>query len=114
MFDLTIKNCIIYDGTGGKPYTGNIGIKDQKIACISKEHLESYHTYDAKYLTVTPGFVDIHTHTDHSAFLDNRQESQIRQGITTEVGGLCGLSVTPCSDKTREKVSGFFNSKTKL
>ncbi len=108
MLDLIVKNGTIYDGSGGKSFRANIGIKDDKIVCLTTDkNIEAKEIYDANCLCVTPGFVDIHTHTDYSVFVDNRQESQIRQGVTTEVGGLCGGSVAPCSDKTRKKVSGF-------
>jgi N-acyl-D-aspartate/D-glutamate deacylase len=51
---------------------------------------------------VAPGFIDIHTHSDISLMVDPRAESQIRQGVTTEVIGQCGVSLAPCTDETRK------------
>ncbi len=50
---------------------------------------------DAKGMVLTPGFVDMHSHSDCSLLIDNRAESKIRQGVTTEVVGNCGYSAAP-------------------
>ena len=50
---------------------------------------------DAKNLKVTPGFIDIHSHTDTGLFINPKAESKIRQGVTTEVSGQDGSSVAP-------------------
>jgi N-acyl-D-aspartate/D-glutamate deacylase len=59
-------------------------------------------TIDATGMVVSPGFIDIHTHSDFSLMVDPRAESQIRQGVTTEVIGQCGVSLAPCTDETRK------------
>ena len=50
---------------------------------------------DATGRCVSPGFIDIHTHSDRSTLVNPRMESKMRQGVTTEIGGLCGLSLAP-------------------
>lgn len=112
MVDLIIKNAEVIDGSGQKAFTGDVAVKDGKIACIgSLETIEAKECIDAKGLTLTPGFIDIHTHSDFSVFVDNRTESQIRQGVTTELAGLCGSSLAPCNDKNRDslQILGKYN-----
>ena len=64
-------------------------------------------TVDAAGLTVTPGFIDMHSHSDWRLFGNRRAESKIRQGVTTEVVGNCGFSPAPVSDEFREDMRGF-------
>ena len=97
-FDTLIKDGTIYTGDGGKPFKGDIGIKDGKIAAIGNLGKSAEQIVDAKGLAVSPGFVDIHSHSD-SALLDcPLNDSRIYQGITTEIGGNCGGSPFPYSD----------------
>ena len=58
-------------------------------------------------LTVTPGFIDMHSHSDWRLWGNRRAESKIRQGVTTEVVGNCGFSPAPVSDEFREEMRGF-------
>lgn len=94
MFDLIIKNGTIVDGLRTKPYKSNIGIKDGKIVKISPnlKDGDAKEIINVENLVVSPGFIDIHTHSDISFLTDNRSESKIFQGVTTEVIGQCGYS----------------------
>ena len=95
-YDLLIKNGTVYDGTLSPPQTMDIAIAGDKIVKLG--HLDpilALETIDAKGLTVAPGFIDTHTHLDP---LDNlielsTAESQLRQGITTSIGGPDGQGV---------------------
>lgn len=95
MFDILIKNGTVYDGTGSNPLKKNIGIIKNKIYLLRKEEPSSRKIIDAGSLVISPGFIDIHSHTDEVYFLNPRAESKIRQGITTEVVGNCGVSPYP-------------------
>lgn len=103
MFDIIIENGTIIDGSGTSHFHADIGIKDEKI--IALENLESAiakERYNAKGCFVTPGFIDIHTHSDLTVQTDSRQESQIRQGVTTQLMGLCGYGFAPCTNESRK------------
>ena len=64
MFDLLIRNGTIINGTGSPSFYGDIGIKDGKIVRIGKGLTGAKQTIDATGLTVTPGFIDSHSHAD--------------------------------------------------
>lgn len=103
MFDLLIKGGEIVDGSGQPAYTGDIAVKDGKISAIGDlSFVDATQVIDAGGLIVSPGFIDVHTHSDFSPLADPRAESQIRQGVTTEVIGQCGVSLAPCSEETRK------------
>ena len=94
MFDIIIKNANIIDGTGKDAYLSDIAIKDGKIAKIGIG-LEGGKIIDATGLTLTPGFIDSHSHSDNSLFEYPNLTEKIEQGVTFSIGGMCGGSATP-------------------
>jgi N-acyl-D-amino-acid deacylase len=107
-FDTIIKGGIIYTGEGGTPFPGEIGIKDGKISAIASSIGESADVIiDAKGAAVSPGFIDIHTHTDSNLLDAPLGDSKIYQGVTTDIGGNCGSS--PFPGKRWESISGFYD-----
>ncbi|MBR5100075.1 MAG: amidohydrolase family protein [Bacteroidales bacterium] len=102
-FDAIIKNGVIHAGDGKAPIQGDIAIRDGKIAAIGKDLGTNAGTViDAKGLVVSPGFIDIHTHTDTNLFDAPKGDSRIYQGITSEVGGNCGYCPFVYSDEAWE------------
>lgn len=99
MLDLLIKNGRIVDGTGSPWYKGDIGITAGRIEVISRTPLpgEAKQIIDAKQKVVAPGFIDIHSHADLAVLREPECLGRLRQGVTTQVIGNCGLSVTPAS-----------------
>jgi len=96
MYDYIIKNGLIVDGTGGKSYYGDVCIKDGKIAEITDSPLESAkQIIDVTGKVVSPGFIDIHCHSDLTRRKNNSAENKLYQGVTMELGGNCGLSIVP-------------------
>ena len=99
-YDLIIDDGTIIDGTGNKRFNGDIGIKDGRIIKIADEIKGKSKKYiDADGLIVSPGFIDMHGHSDFTLHINNKGESKIRQGITTEVTGNCGGSGGPVTKK---------------
>ncbi len=106
MYELVIKNGFILDGTGNDGYTSDIGIKDGKIAEI-KAGLEGSKVIDAAGLTVTPGFIDSHSHSDGYVFNLPDMIDKAEQGITTAIGGQCGGSIAPAGNNVASYVEGI-------
>lgn len=110
MYDIVFKNGIICDGTGEKSYISDIGIKDGKIAEISENINNGKEIIDIRGKVISPGFIDIHTHSDTSFLKDSKCESKIYQGVTTEVGGNCGSSIFPYMEEKEEEMKNYTKS----
>jgi N-acyl-D-amino-acid deacylase len=93
MYDLTIKNGRIYDGTGSPPTLESIAVKGQRIVAIGSISGSSAKEINAEGLAVCPGFIDLHSHSDLSFLLDCNAQSKLRQGVTLELAGNCGNSI---------------------
>ena len=97
-FDLVITNGHIIDGTGSPWYSGDIGIRDGRIAAIGNlSRAARKRTVDAKGRVVAPGFIDMLGQSEATILVDPRLPSKIYQGITTEITGEGG-SAAPLND----------------
>lgn len=97
-FDLVITNGHIIDGTGSPWYSGDVGIRDGRIAAIGNLSAAARkRTIDAKGKVVAPGFIDILGQSETTILVDPRLPSKIYQGITTEITGEGG-SAAPLND----------------
>jgi len=108
VLDLKISGGQILDGTGAPAVRLDVGVTGDTITSVGDLAREpAGATLDAAGLTVAPGFIDMHSHSDWRLFGNRRAESKIRQGVTTEVVGNCGFSPAPVSDQFREEMRGF-------
>jgi N-acyl-D-amino-acid deacylase len=97
-FDIIITNGHIIDGTGSPWYSGDIGIRDRKIASIGNlSAAPRTRTIDARGMVVAPGFIDMLGQSEGTILVDPRLPSKIYQGITTEITGE-GESIAPLND----------------
>ena len=94
--DVILSNGMVYDGSGGEPRNVDVGIRGDTIVAVGDlGHAACGQRIDVAGLAVSPGFVDLHTHSDFTLIVDGKAESQVHQGVTTEVIGQCGHSVAP-------------------
>src|SRR5215831_13002805 len=99
-FDILIRNGKILDGTGNPWYSGDVGIRGDRIVAIGKlTNATAKKTIDATGKIVSPGFIDTLGQSELALLIDNRALSKLSQGITTEVTGEGG-SIAPQNDKT--------------
>lgn len=97
-FDIIVRDGHIIDGTGSPWYSGDLGIRDGKIAAIGNlAQAASTRTIDAHGLVVAPGFIDMLGQSELTVLVNPRLPSKIFQGITTEITGEGG-SVAPLND----------------
>jgi len=93
--DLIIRNGTIVDGTGGKPFVGDIAIDGDRIVQVGHVDGEGRREIDAAGMIVTPGWVDIHTHYDGQATWDELMAPSSWHGVTTAIMGNCGVGFAP-------------------
>ncbi len=101
-----LRHASVLDGSGGPGVRADIFIEDGWIAAVGDLPAEADATIDCTGLTVAPGFIDGHSHSDLQA-IENRPEKAL-QGVTTEVVGNCGFSAYPCP-KDRGELHEFAN-----
>ena len=102
--DIVIRNGSIMDGNGGTPFIGDVAVKDGNIAEVGKVAGRGREEIDAGGLSVTPGFVDIHTHYDGQAMWDSQLAPSSWHGVTTVVMGNCGVGFAPVRKNTQDAV----------
>jgi N-acyl-D-amino-acid deacylase len=101
-FDIIVRNGVIYDGTGNKPYNGDVGINADTIAAIGDLHNAKATTdVDAKGMAICPGFIDVQSQSMASLIQDGRSMAAIKQGVTLEVFGE-GESMGPLTDTLKK------------
>jgi N-acyl-D-amino-acid deacylase len=108
-FDLIIRNGNVVDGSGELWFPADVAVKGDtivKVGRLDETELSAKHIIDARGLTVAPGFIDIHSHSDYSLLVDGTAQSKIRQGVTTEVLGEAP-SAGPLKGKATKDLSHY-------
>jgi N-acyl-D-amino-acid deacylase len=103
-YQTIIQNALIYDGSGGPQYQSDIGINEGRIVKIAPGLTSADRLIDVHNLAVCPGFIDIHSHADLTIHLENHSQilmPLICQGVTTFVGGNCGMGPAPLDETYR-------------
>src|SRR5215831_9243736 len=95
-WDILIRGGTVIDGSGQPGAIGDIALEAGRIVALGPSLAgDANKVIDAGGLAVTPGFIDIKTHSDFVLPINPRAESKVRQGVTTEIIGHCGFSVAP-------------------
>ncbi|MFE6784525.1 amidohydrolase family protein [Streptomyces sp. NPDC057680] len=109
--DLVFRDAEVVDGTGGASYRADVAIDGGRIAAIVKEGAAAgcqrptaRRVVDAEGLVLSPGFIDMHAHSDLALLRDPDHSAKAAQGVTLEVLGQDGLSYAPVDDRTLAEV----------
>jgi len=87
-FDMLIRNGRIVDGTGNPSFIGDVGLRDGRVASIGRlANASAARVIDATGLVVSPGFIDIHNHSDDTILEDGDAQSMVRQGVSSMIFG---------------------------
>jgi len=101
-FDVLINGGMVYDGTGEPPRSADVGIRGDRIVAIG--HLKSARAksvIDATGLAVTPGFINMLSHSEVSLIADGRSMGELKQGVTTQIFG--EFSMGPLTDEMKKR-----------
>ena len=103
-FDVIIKRGTVYDGTGGEGHARDVAIRGDRIVGVGDfKSAAAKKTVDARGLAVAPGFINMLSWSTESLIEDGRSQSEIRQGVTTEIMGE-GYSMGPLNDRMKERM----------
>ena len=103
-FDVLIKGGTLYNGTGEKPHVVDVAIRGDRIAGLGDFPADRARTViDAKGMAVAPGFINMLSWSTESLIEDGRSQSEIREGVTTEIMGE-GSSMGPVNDRIKERM----------
>jgi len=114
MYDRIIENALIYDGTGAPAFRGSVAMEKGKIAAVGQNLGAAEVTVDAHGLALAPGFIDVHSHADYAFADDPHRLHVLRQGVTTELAGNCGKTLSPALDTMDPVAREFINPDARL
>jgi len=107
-YDIVVKNVQVFDGSSGKSFKGDIGIKNGKIVHIGKlQTQQAAKVIEGKGLYAAPGFIDLHSHVDRGMYFKELRPclNYLKQGVTTVVVGQCGRSAWPIFEKIEDQIN---------
>ncbi len=109
-YDLVIRGGTLVDGTGAPGRPGDLAVQGGRIVAMGRVDGRGAREIDAEGKTVTPGFVDIHTHLDAQIAWDPIASSSCYHGVTSVVTGNCGVTFAPCKPQDRGYLAQMMES----
>jgi len=109
-WEILIRGGTVIDGSGSPGIVGDVAVAAGRIAALGPSPAGgASKVIDADGLAVTPGFIDIKTHSDFVLPINPKAESKVRQGVTTEIIGHCGFSVAPVLPGKRQLLADYLS-----
>jgi N-acyl-D-aspartate/D-glutamate deacylase len=116
MPDIIIKNGTIVDGTGAPAFQADLAVSGDRIEAIGDLNgAQAPKVIDASGQVVCPGIIDVHSHADMSIYREDHDdllEPLVRQGITTFVGGNCGMGLAPIGNRHPDLIQQYLEAFT--
>src|SRR5512145_1635264 len=107
-WSLLVRGGTVVDGSGAPGRRADVAVEGERIAAVAPSLAgEAARVVDATGKVVAPGFIDMHSHSDLFYFACPSAESKIRQGVTTEVVGMCSFSQAPVRPDHQALVKGW-------
>jgi len=108
MMDYVIRNALVVDGTGRKPFRADVAVQGTKIAAVGNlAEAAARNEIDAGGRLLTPGFLDVHRHGEAAAFRPGYGRAELCQGLTSVINGNCGLSMAPVRGSHRQEILDY-------
>jgi len=105
LLDLVLAGGTLIDGAGASPRQADVGVVGDRVVALGKlRQRETRRAVDVSGMYVTPGFIDIHAHSDLTLLIDPRAASKVRQGVTSDISGQCGVSAAPLAGQARDEL----------
>jgi N-acyl-D-aspartate/D-glutamate deacylase len=116
--DIILENATVVDGSGGVPFNADVGIEREAVRAVGDlRGSEAARRMDVRGKVVCPGFIDAHSHADLTLFREDHArllEPLVRQGITTFVGGNCGMALSPVTRRNRDATATYLEVFTQM
>src|SRR4051812_5416884 len=107
-WSLLLRGGSVVDGSGAPARRADVAVEGERIAAVAPALAgQADRVIDATGKVVSPGFIDMHSHSDLFYFACPSAESKVRQGVTTEVVGMCSFSQAPVRPGSEDAVRGW-------
>lgn len=107
MYDLVVRDGKVFTGAGNPWFKADVAVKEGRIVEVGKILGDAKEVIDARGLAVSPGFIDLHDHSDYTIMVNREADSKVHMGVSTTVFASCGSGAAPLNEKMREEIRRF-------
>lgn len=107
LYDLVVRDGKVFTGAGNPWFKADIAVKEGRIVEVGKILGDAKEVIDARGLAVSPGFIDLHDHSDYTIMVNREADSKVHMGVSTTVFASCGSGAAPLNEKMREEIRRF-------
>jgi len=102
LYDLVVRDGKVFTGAGNPWFKADVGVKEGRIVEVGKILGDAKEVIDARGLAVSPGFIDLHDHSDYTIMVNREADSKVHMGVSTTVFASCGGGAAPLNEEMRE------------
>jgi N-acyl-D-amino-acid deacylase len=103
LYDLVVRDGKVFIGAGNPWFKADVAVKDGRIVEVGKMLGDAKEVIDAGGLAVSPGFIDLHDHSDYTIMVNREADSKVHMGVSTTVFASCGSGAAPIDEEMREE-----------